>query len=256
LKKHFKIFFTSIRNNFFALTIFLAVWTVSSFFFEKYILPAPWSVMAKINSYLNSDFMLHLAVTLYRTLAGFIIAFIGGGVLGIIAFFFRLKDVTETFMLMLQILPGTIVGIIFMLMFGIGDAAPIALIVAMALPLMTINTTNTLLKKNSVMENVILGFGGTTRDLIRDLYIPALIPALRSNFTLGIGQAFKVVVLGEFIASENGLGYLLNLSKIYFDMNAVFFYLSALLVLALIIQVIGQFLFVIFFEKYLLPDQP
>jgi len=92
------------------------------------------------------------------------------------------------------------------------------------------------------------------KDIIKDLYLPSLIPATRSNITLGMGLGLKVVVLGEFIGSQDGLGYLLNVAKIYFQMDKVFFYLIILLLFMVIFELVVNLFFILFFQKYLLSE--
>jgi ABC-type nitrate/sulfonate/bicarbonate transport system permease component len=66
-----------------------------------------------------------------------------------------------------------------------------------------------------------------------------------------MGLGLKVVVLGEFIGSQDGLGYLLNVARIYFQMDKVFFYLIVLLLFMVLYEFFINLIFVIFFQKYL-----
>ena len=77
---------------------------------------------------------------------------------------------------------------------------------------------------------------------------------MQSNLTMGVSLALKVVVLGEFIGSQNGIGYLLNVAKIYFNMPAVFFYLTVILLIMLLFQIAEQLLFALVFGKYFYPE--
>jgi len=69
-----------------------------------------------------------------------------------------------------------------------------------------------------------------------------------------MGLGLKVVVLGEFIGSQDGLGYLLNVAKIYFQMDKVFFYLIILLLFMVIFELVVNLFFILFFQKYLLSE--
>jgi ABC-type nitrate/sulfonate/bicarbonate transport system permease component len=63
-----------------------------------------------------------------------------------------------------------------------------------------------------------------------------------------------VVVLGEFIGAQNGLGYLLNRARITFDMQEVFFYLLVLLSFTLVFQAAQSAFFSLFLQKYFYPE--
>ena len=86
------------------------------------------------------------------------------------------------------------------------------------------------------------------------VYLPALIPVLQSNLSLGMSLAVKVVVLGEFIGAQDGLGYLLNRARITLNMQEVFLYMVILLVFTLVFQAAQSLIFSLFLEKYFYPE--
>ena len=246
----FRAFFTAIRNNLFALVLFLVVWAAASLFFPPYIVPSPLAVLRETPVYFQPAMLHHLVVTLYRISVGFIIAVCGGTLLAIIAAPLRKTAQLTTLMSLFEVLPGMIVGIIFLLIFGLGHGVPIGLVAFLTLPAIAINTSGGLAKKNRLLEDYLRSIGGTRRHMLRNIYLPVLVPTLQSNLTMGFSHALKIVILGEFIGSQDGIGYLLNVAKIYFNMNAVFFHLSIVLLLMLVFQVVQQLLFLLFLGKY------
>jgi NitT/TauT family transport system permease protein len=249
-----KRFSTAIGNDVGALLIFVGLWAALATFFPPYLLPSPGTVLLEIPRYFQGEFAHHLAVTLYRTVIGFALAFVAGGALGIAAFRLRLTESLNGFMASVQVLPGTIIGIIFLLMFGVGSATPIALVALLTMPTVAINTANALSKRNIALEQYVLSAGGNWRHLVRYLYLPALIPTTRSNLTLGMGLALKIVILGEFIGAQDGIGYLLNVARVYFNMKEVWFYLLVILLVTALFQVTHNALSKALLRKYLYPD--
>lgn len=247
-------FFTSVRNNAAALGLYLILWALFSFFFPAYLVPSPLTVLGDIEGYLHPEFLRHLGATLFRVGTGFSGAFLLGSTVGILSVVIRKAPQVNAFLVLLQVMPGTIVGIIFLLAFGIGHWVPIVLVVFLILPLVSINTANALLKRNSLLENYLRSIGGKRRHQIRYLYLPALIATFQSNLTIGFGLSLKVVILGEFIGAQEGIGYLLNISKIYFDMDQVFFYLLVVLSIMGCFQVVQNLLFTLFLKPYFYPD--
>lgn len=245
-----KLFFKSIRNNLAAFLLFLGLWGVFSLFFEAYIVPSPVSVIQNFHGLCDVVFVENFCISLGRILTGFCLSFVLGTTIGIFSCTLNVSTTVETLLVLFQVIPGLIMGVIFLLIFGVGTAGPVCLIVTLTTPFIAINTTNTLMTKSPVLEEVIRLFHGGFKPLLLDLYIPTLVPALKTNTTLGLVMALKIVLLGEFIASDNGIGYLLNVAKIYFNMEAVFFYLFVVLLLMVGFQVIVSSLFVIFFQKY------
>jgi len=86
------------------------------------------------------------------------------------------------------------------------------------------------------MEEYLISIGAQKKDFTKYLYLPALIPTLLSNLSIGMGLSLKVVLMGEFIGSQDGLGYLLNAARMTFNMKEVFFYLVVLLLFTLLFQ--------------------
>ena len=250
---HLTRFSTAVRNSLAGLALLLAAWLVLSFFFPGYILPSPAQVLRASPTILDANFAPHLGQTMQRVLIGFLLAFGSGSALGILAFILHLTEHLNSFMVALQVIPGAILGIILLLLFGVGDWTPIALVALLTLPTIAINTANALARRDLSLEQYLLSAGARRRRLVRHLYLPALIPTIQSNLSLGFGLGMKVVVLGEFIGSQDGLGYLLNVAAIRFDMQAVLAYLCVVLVISALFE-IGQSLgFSLFLTKYFYP---
>jgi NitT/TauT family transport system permease protein len=241
------------RNNLVGLALLLAAWFVLSLFFPSYILPSPGQVLRAIPTFLNADFASHLGLTLQRVLIGFVLAFGFGSALGILAFILHLTEHLNSFMVALQVIPGTILGIILLLVFGVGSWTPIALVALLTLPTVAINTANALAKRDLSLEQYLLSTGASRRSLVRYLYLPALIPTIQSNLSLGFALGLKVVVLGEYIGSQDGLGYLLNVAAIRFDMQAVLAYLCVVLVISALFEIGQSLFFSLFLTKYFYP---
>jgi len=247
------IFFKPLARTSICLGIALALWSIGSLFFDSFVLPSPWDTFKNFHRLCTPLFFEHLALTLVRVVVGFSVSFAGGTALGIIAHILKITPLVESLMMMVQVLPGFIVGVIFLLMAGVGSVAPVLLIITMTTPLIAMNTAAGLAKTDPIMEKVILSFFGTRWDYIRDLYLPMLVPAMGANASMGATMAMKIALLGEFIASENGLGYLVNVSRIYFNMEEVFFYIAVILLIVMGFQLLISAVFFLFLKKYFYP---
>jgi NitT/TauT family transport system permease protein len=118
------------------------------------------------------------------------------------------------------------------------------------LPTLAVNTLNGLQKRNEKLEEYLISIRSKKSAIFSNVYLPILVPVIQSNLSLGMGLAAKVVVLGEFIGAQDGLGYLLNNARIFINMKEVFFYLLILLVFSLLFQAAQSILFSVFFRKY------
>lgn len=231
-----RTFITSLRNELIAFLLFMGLWVVVALFHPIYIIPSPLAVAASYPAFLPQDFSHHLAASGFRVLIGFGLSFSVGVLLGILVFTKKWAQTVNALMSALNVLPGMVLGVIFLLVFGIGDATPIALVAFLTLPTITINTINGLSKRDTALEHYLTSISAQKSHFIQYLYLPALVPTLLSNLSIGMGLAIKIVLMGEFIGSQDGLGYLLNVARMTFDMKEVFFHLVVLLLFMLVFQ--------------------
>jgi len=247
-------FFISIKKQILGLIIFITIWYIFSLFFPSYIIPSPAILYTHKEIILSEEFATNLYITLYRIFIGFTLSFIIGTLIGIISFVMKHHEIINLTLQLFQIIPGTILGVILLLVFGINSLVPISLIIILATPLISTNTSNGLIKKNKKFEQLIIGIGGGLKEIIKDVYIPALMPIFKSNLIIGFNFSLKIVILGEFIGTQSGIGYLLNVAKIYFDMDKVFYYLMIIIIIMIVYQVFINLIFILFFEKYFYPE--
>ncbi|MCF7911343.1 MAG: ABC transporter permease subunit [Candidatus Cloacimonetes bacterium] len=246
-----QLFTRLIKKNLTGFIVFLIVWLLLSLIFPDYIVPKPWQVISQTGNLIDNSFTHHLQLTLFRLFTGFLIAFITASALGILAYALSIYEYAENVLSLFQVIPGAILAIIFLIIFGVGDKVPIAMIIAMSIPIMAINTSTGLRGIIREQQEVVYVFGGSMPQVIRYVYLPALIPVFRSNFLIGTGLALKVIVLGEYIGCEDGIGFLLNNARTLFQMDKVFFYLLVIMVIALILQIVINLIFVELFRKYI-----
>ncbi len=244
---------TALQNSAIGLGLLVIAWLALTAFYPAYVVPAPAAVLRATPGYLSAEFLRQLGLTLYRTLVAFLASFALGTALGVGAYMARLGQRLNSVMLAVEVIPGTILGVIFLLLLGLGSAVPIVLATCLTLPTIAINTANALSKKEVTLEGYLRSAGGSRADLVRYLYLPTLVPTFQSNTSLGFGLALKAVILGEFIGCQDGIGYLLNVARIYFDMKQVFFYLCVVLLVTGAFQVGQSLLFGLAFEKYFYP---
>ncbi len=243
-------FFTSLYPDLMGLGLLLIVWIVLSFFYPGYILPAPWSVLSALPGYVTAAIWPQLQITLFRLLTGFSLSLILGTLLGLIATIKKWNQPILSLMQAVGILPGTILGVLFLLMFGLGDLTAVLLVTFVTLPVLTINTIQAFTGQHKLQKEYLQSIRADTSSMIRYYYLPELVPVLYSNLSLGIGLAVRIVVLAEFIAAQNGLGYLINHARITYNMKETFVYLLLFLVFTLLFQAGINLIFKRFFGRF------
>lgn len=246
----YRTFFKSIKNHGLAFLLFLLVWMILSILIPQDI-PSLIQTLSNYSEFISADFWLEdVVASLLRTLLGFLLGFAIGSAIGIVSFFYGIHEYINTVLILFHISPGIIIGIILLGIFGISSLVPIILILFLLIPLISINTSNALIKRNLYVEDYIRAMGGQSRNILLDSYLPSLSGSIKSNFTLGFGLSIKIVILGEFIGCMNGIGYRLNVAYVYLNMQEVFFYLFLILFIMLIFQIIFSFFYIFFLDKW------
>ncbi len=247
-------FSTTVRNNILGPALLIALWVLLARLYPRYIIPSPAAVLSAAPTLMTAALPHHLALTLGRVAAGLGLAFVLGSALGIGAYLLNLTESLNSLMGALQAIPGIILGVVFVLALGIGSQVPVALIAAMTLPTIAVNTGSGLARRNAGLEEYMRAAGAGKADLVRLLYLPTLVPTVQANLTLGFGLALKVVVLAEFIGAQDGLGYLLNIAALYFNMKEVLFYLCIVLLLTVAFEIAQSFVFRTYLARFFFPD--
>ena len=244
-------FFSQFRNQALALGIYLLVWLVVSLLLHAEI-PSPYSVFVDSHNYFSISYLReHVFVTIGRTLIGFSGAFVLGIIAGLLSVILHIDRYVNTVMIFFHIVPGLILGIVLLSIFGLGSPVPILMILFLVTPLVSIQTANAVIKRDRLIEEMIRVSGGRLIHLLFDSYLPALATSIKSNYTIGFGLALKVVILGEFIGSSSGIGYRLNVAYIFMNMQEVFFHFSLILMIMLVFQILFSALYSQFFTRLL-----
>ncbi len=249
--KRQKAFSTPLRTELLGFGLVLAIWAAASTVYPVYILPSPTETFASLAEYLPTSFATQALLTMFRLVIGFGAALVMGTLIGISAYWLGFQNIANSLMVSLQVIPGTVLGVIFLLLFGLGSMAPILLVAALVLPTIVINTVRGLDNADTLLAQYLLSVHATRMATLRFIYLPALVPTLQANISLGISLASKIVVLGEFIGAQDGIGYLLNRAQITLNMREVFFYLFVLLTFSLVAQAANTLVFATIFKKYL-----
>ena len=120
--------------------------------------------------------------------------------------------------------------------FGIGIESKIAIAAALTFIVSLIATYNGTLETDKDLLRLMRSLGATRLQAWRKVVIPAALPWILSTLRLNVGFALIGAVVGEYISSERGLGYLVYYSGVLYDLNGVWAGIVALMVVALLMD--------------------
>lgn len=216
---------------------------VPPFFFENdsqaaFFFGEPDQIFLRIwEWFAGGEIYRHLFVTLYETLMAFVIGTVSGLFVGLwLARSPTAAAVLDPFIKGLNSTPRVILAPIFAVWFGLGPASKIALGVTLVFFIVFFNVYQGVREVNPTVLASARMLGATNRQLMRTVYIPSAMSWVFSSLHTSVGMAFVAAVIGEYLGSAEGVGYLILQAETTFDMNTVMAGILVLTAFALVID--------------------
>lgn len=207
------------------LAAFFAFWqAVSSLgIVDGFLLPSPVAVAQALwELALDGSLWVHLGASLQRVAVGFLFACIVGLALGLVCGWWRgLSDFVRPVVEALRPIPPLAWIPITILWFGLGDAASYFLVFLGAVFPAFVATYTAVRGLDRNQMNAALCLGATRWQLFWDVLIPASLPIILPGLRIALGVGWMCVVTAELIAAQTGLGYLIQQSRMLFQINNV-----------------------------------
>ncbi len=237
------------------LVAFLASWEAGSrlrwldpFFFSR-----PSSVTERVARWFaTGEVYGHISVTALETL----LAFLAGSLLGVVVGFAfamspALSRVFDPYVKVANAMPRIVLAPIFTLWFGLGVLSKVAFGVTLVFFVVFFNTYQGVREVDRNVLNNARMLGASDRDLVRHVLLPSALVWILSSLHTSVGLALVGAVVGEYLGSARGLGYLIQQAEALFDTTGVF---AGLVVLAGFVLAVD--LLVSFVERRLLRWKP
>jgi NitT/TauT family transport system permease protein len=212
----------------------LFVWQgVSGRLVDNFFISNPIDVGRRLLGWtLDGSIFVHLWATVYATSVGFALGAVVGAVLGIwlgiSPFASRLLN---PYLNALNALPKVALAPLFVLWFGLGIESKIALAAVLVLFLVFLNTFAGVRQVDQDLIDGARLMRATRMQVITKVIVPSALSWLFAGLRVSVPYALIGAVLGEMIASNRGLGYLVQFSGAQFDTAGVF---AVLIVIALL----------------------
>jgi len=194
----------------------------------------------------------HLWITLIEAMLAFVIGSLGGVLIG---FWFARKPlvnaVFDPYVKMVNALPRVVLAPIFALWFGLGIASKVALGVTLVFFIVFFNVYQGVKEVSPTILSNARMLGMNEKQLMRHVYWPSALSWMFSSLHTSVGFAVVGAVVGEYLGSAAGLGYIIQQAEGVFDVAGVFAGMFVLAVFVILIDMI-----VTMIEKRLLVWRP
>ena len=185
----------------------------------------------------NADVYLHLGVTLLETVLAFAIGTLLGLVFGLwLALVPTASLVFDPYIKAANSMPRVILAPIFALWFGLGIWSKVALAVTLVFFIVFFNVYQGVREVSPVVLANARMLGANQRQLLRTVYLPSATSWVFSSLHTSVGLAFVGAVVGEYLGSARGVGYLILQAEGTFDVNTVFAGIVVLTAFALVLD--------------------
>jgi NitT/TauT family transport system permease protein len=171
----------------------------------------------------RADIYVHLGVTLLETVLAFAIGTVLGLVVGLwLALAPTASAILDPYIKALNSMPRVILAPIFALWFGLGIWSKVALAVTLVFFIVFFNVYQGVREVSPVVLANARMLGANQKQLLRTVYLPSATSWVFSSLHTSVGLAFVGAVVGEYLGSARGVGYLILQAEGTFDVNTVF----------------------------------
>lgn len=228
------------------LILFLAAWEISARtgLLDTFIFSSPsalWKTLVEMTS--DGSIFLHTGITLYETLVSFLISTALGIAIAVLLWWFPLnRDISEPYWIALNSLPKSALAPILIVWFGNTTKSILITSVSLTIVSTILTMLNGFLSVDPDKISLIRSFGGSKRQVLMKILLPANVPVLMNVLKVNIGLCLIGVIIGEFLSAKAGLGYLIIYGSQIFKMNWVILSIVILCVLAVLLYQIIQWI--------------
>lgn len=207
------------------IVIFLIIWQLLADLkiINTFIFSSPKKVVETIISlYNNKNLFSHIWVTIYETVLSFSIATILGTIMAAILWWFKnVQKVIEPYLTILNSLPKVALGPIIIIWFGAGIKSIIFMALLISLIITIINVYEGFDSTNQNKIKLMKTLGAKKYQIFFKLIFPNSISTIISALKINVSMSLIGVIMGEFLVSKKGIGYLILYGSQVFNLSLV-----------------------------------
>ncbi len=231
-KEHIKYIKCHKRKKYFILStqigllaFLLIIWELLAHFelINVMIMSSPSRISNTISTlYANGELFYHIGITLYETLLGFAFAVILGTLIAILLWWSEnLRKILDPYIVVLNSLPKIALGPIIIIWVGAGIQSIVLICILITIVITIISMLNAF---NSCSKEKILllkSMNATKLQILTKLVLPSAMPQFVAVLKIAIGMSWVGSIMGEYLVSSAGLGYLIVYGSQVFKLDLV-----------------------------------
>ncbi len=216
------------------LLIFLLLWESLTKYsiINPFIYSSPSRIINTIINLINNNLFIHILTTLKEIIISFILGIFLGFIISIILYEFNtFYKIIDPFLTILNSLPKVALGPLIIILFGANTKSIIIMALLINLITSTLSIYNGFCGVSLDKLKLFKSLNATKYQALKYLIIPSSYQTIISSFKICISQTLVGVIMGEFLVSKEGIGYLIVYGKQVFNLNLV---MSGIILLAIL----------------------
>lgn len=207
------------------LSIFIILWEIFARvgIIDSFLMSSPSKIILTIkNLVINGNLFKHILTTLYETFLGFIIATVLGCVIALILWWSDfIRKVLEPYIVVLNSLPKIALGPIIIVWFGADTKSIVFMAIIITVIVTVITMENGFLATDKNKIKLLKTLGANKFQILTKLVLPFSLPTFISCLKINVGMAWIGSIMGEYLVSKQGIGYLIVYGGQVFKLDLV-----------------------------------
>lgn len=230
-----------------------ALWEILTRYYvlDPFYFSSPSRIIKTIsNLFVNENIFYHIGITMYEAILGFGISMILGFIIAVLLWWSEtLRKILDPYIVVLNSLPKIALGPVIIIWFGAGTKAIVVMAILILIVITILSILSALLAcdKNKIL--LLKSMGASKLQILYKLVLPNAFPEFVSILKINVGMTWVGVVMGEYLVSGAGLGYLIVYGGQIFKLDLV---MASTLILCILAG--GMYALVALLEKKILKN--
>lgn len=226
--------------------LLISIWELLATYkvINTFITSSPSRVLSTIISLYNDNNLFNnIWTTIYETLISFSLGTIIGIITATILWYFNfIYKVLDPYLTILNSLPKIALGPIIIIFFGanINSIIIMALLISVIVTIITVYNGFISTDKNRI--NLLKSFSATKEQIFKYVILPSSYSTIISSLKINISMTLIGVIMGEFLVSKSGIGYLINYGSQVFNLNLVISGIIILMIVSYLMYIIVSYI--------------
>lgn len=213
-----------LRSGVVSWIIIIAVWWLGSLAYDEYFLPSPTETASSMGTLIQNGVLgADILASFGRILKGWLLAAAVGIPLGLLVGNFKpVRWLVEPILSFFRFVPAIALTTLFLMWFGVGEESKVALIFYASFFPIFVNTIAGVASVDKSLVEAASSMGAKKLHVFFTVVVPSAVSNIFTGVRLGLSSSITCVVAAEMLVGSDGLGYLINSSKLYYKTGWAF----------------------------------